>query len=670
MYRSSRQADRFPLCPNGTLFAPRLKTFSRVLRSIMKKWFFLLLGLLYPVQASAAPDLSEIVVTATVLPSQVATVSSDVQIITSRELRDSGARTVTEALSRFVPSNGKIQPGAYSSVGLRGFNSLSSVSSVLGDSVIILLDGTRLATGNPDAIPFTIVDHIEIVRGPSSVLYGSSAMGGVVNIITKRGKDGMKGSVGLSFGSFDTAKAYAAASGSLNENWGAAFGVSGMKSRDYKTGSGEVYKNTRNANADIGFTVTGDLEKAGEIHVVGAYKNIFDTGTPGSESWLTPSDTVALSYAHLSASYRNTLDCGIDLAAAVYGDENRYVYGDAWSGDSRYKNTTIGIKSTISKHTDRFGTFSLGADISRFKEKAYGDAVYQPDLSGYTLGIFAEHKMDIGPLSLTEGARYDYNRSTVHKGMLADSIRGSKSFSHFSWALGATYWLNDNIGLKANLGTSFVAPTAVKLAGNYSDGWSRYIGNPDLKAEKGLTWQIGAEAEYMGLHAELMYFRTHYRDRISQILLPTWDYSWYNAESQDIAGFDLRVNKTFAITDDLALGAYANAEYFTTRKNHDRTLVNYLPRYSAIAGIKADYKRIHADFNARFTGSQKQTDFSTYMLTDVSPFVIYNAKVSVDVTPALSVHFGINNITNKHYAYTLGYPMPGRAYYAGLDYSF
>ena len=105
----------------------------------MKKWFFLLLGLLYPVQASAAPDLSEIVVTATVLPSQVATVSSDVQIVTSRELRDSGARTVTEALSRFVPSNGKIQPGAYSSVGLRGFNSLSSVSSVLGDSVIILL---------------------------------------------------------------------------------------------------------------------------------------------------------------------------------------------------------------------------------------------------------------------------------------------------------------------------------------------------------------------------------------------------------------------------------------------------------------------------------------------------------------------------------------------------
>ena len=241
------------------------------------------------------PALAEVVVTATAEPSKLRDLPSTVQVITAQQIERSGLTTLDQVMERYVPGTGTIQPGGYAAIGMRGFRSYQSASSSLGDHVLILIDGHRVGIGNVMAIPMSNVERIEIVRGPSSVLYGGSAMGGVVNLITKRGRGPASGVLGASYGTWDKRSAEASIAGGLdNDRWGYSIGVRGNASSAYKDGDGKRYTNSGYHNGSIGGTLTFRPDDVTDLSLVAAHQSMFDTGSPGG--WyaygLTPDDKI------------------------------------------------------------------------------------------------------------------------------------------------------------------------------------------------------------------------------------------------------------------------------------------------------------------------------------------------------------------------------------------
>ncbi|MBP3731212.1 MAG: TonB-dependent receptor [Mailhella sp.] len=613
--------------------------------------------------------MKEIVVTASAQGAEAKRLPAQVQIVTRQELEQSGIRSVEEALVRYSPGSGASQPGAMSNVGLRGMRSGASASSVMGDRVVLLIDGMRASTGNPAVIPFAIVDHIEIVRGPSSILYGSSAMGGAVNVITKRGKDKFHGEAGASWGRFDTAKANAALSGSVSEKWGIALGGSWGKSHDYKTGSSYRYDNTASSNADLGATATYDSGQT-NLHLTGVHRSVYDTGSPGSLTWLTPSDRVALHYSRLSAQMQTRTDAGHNLSASFWGEENRYKtsFSDDYmgSGNSRYTTGAVGTRLVGGYSLGDLGRISMGIDYLHSREKAHGTSVNQPDALNDLFGVFAEYRWEGEKLSSVSGVRYDNYHGSLRSNKGVNMPHRSKSYDHVSWSTGATYWITDWLGAKGSIGTAFVSPSAVNLAGNYSSGWGTYVGNPDLDAETSLTGQAGLELDWNGVHAEVMYFQTRYKNRISTAYdLARYAYTWINVPSQRLGGLDITAEwrGTFG---DFTVSPYMRSEIFTKRHNPDNSTVSYVPHHSTTAGLGLGWKKLWLDVNARFTGSQWQTNPYSYALEKMGGFTVVNAKLTIHATKNLDLYCGVNNLTDRDYAFTWGYPMPGRALFGGF----
>ncbi len=211
-----------------------------------------------PAQAQTTPMLDAIVVTATRMPQPVQHVAGDVSVLTRAEIERAGQRTLVELLSTLpgVEINQLGAAGATSTVFLRGANSKHT---------LILVDGVRmnsatLGIARLEHLPLELVEHIEVVRGPMSHLYGSDAIGGVIQIFTRRGggEPRLSGAVGM--GGYGRRSVDAALSGSadgvryaLAAGQGEQDGFSARKPPNYQDRDG--YRNDRmslNLELDVG----------------------------------------------------------------------------------------------------------------------------------------------------------------------------------------------------------------------------------------------------------------------------------------------------------------------------------------------------------------------------------------------------------------------------------
>ena len=177
-----------------------------------------LMGLLLSTSSLAAPTsiyADSVVITASRMPQLRDSVIGDISVITQQEIQTAGQSTLTEILQTQpgveIESNGGM--GSLSNIRLRGNNI---------QSVVILLDGMRISAAangltNFSQISLDQVDHIEILRGAASSLYGSDAIGGVIQIFTKQGSQGTHISASAGYGSYNTKKASTNISGSFND---------------------------------------------------------------------------------------------------------------------------------------------------------------------------------------------------------------------------------------------------------------------------------------------------------------------------------------------------------------------------------------------------------------------------------------------------------------------
>ena len=638
--------------------------------------------------AARAPALPEIMVTASAEPAEVQKLPVTVQVISAEQLERAGASTLDQVLERYVPGNGVIQPGAYAAVGLRGFRSYRSAGTTLGDGVLILIDGHRSGIANPATVPMANVERIEIMRGPASVLYGGSAMGGVVNIITKRGKGKATGQIGAEYGSFHRRRVEAGISGGLDDDrWGYALAMQGTASSDYKDGDGRRYVNSHAKNGGISGSVTYRPDEEASISVVTALNAVGDTGSPGGyyAYGLTPYDQVRDAYQYLALEYEDRLENDVTLRGSLYGSRNRYNYmwdGDYGAGNSTYRGDTFGGRMVAGLPVADFGRLAIGAEYAFMRENTYGTSVSQPNAEYDILGLFAEHSVNVGDVSVRYGLRYDlYRESLKHTEGLADVHADSKTYNHVSWSAGATWWALDWLGVRVAGATAYVPPTAKNLAGDfYTSGmWGQhYIGNPDLNAEKSITGEAGVELDFGSLRGSIAYFYTKYTDRITTVTLPNYDITFRNTGDQRLAGFNASLNYSrqyeLGLPEKLGFSLYGSGEFYTERRDREGnaagSIAMYVPQYSAVAGIGIGYGMFWLDVNGRFTGDQYQDEFTNYSTVRMGSFAIWNSRLTVRPTERLRVYLDVSNIGDKQYAYTYDYPLPGRAVSVGFAYTF
>lgn len=480
-----------------------------------------LLGLLAtPLSAQQAQDtvrLDELVVTATRLPSSRATTPLSTSVVTGEELRARGIATVADAL-RTLPGAAVVQPGAFggvTSLFLRGGE--SDYVKVLVDGVPVNAAGGAFDFANLSTVN---VERIEVVRGPGSVLYGSDAVTGVVQIFTRAGgKPRLNGSYRRGWAPrFDTPEA--AADGHYGTGAWDVDLSSGHGPTHYSVGYGRFDTGGGYAfnGGHLSTTVSGRLSLRPDSATDGSLSlrrtaGVFHFPTDGGGHVLDRNQFSREEAWMLGLEGGKRLSRTVEARVLVASNDTKSGYDDAPDspadslGFYASANDATGYRRSADVRLNirpRAATvLTLGGVIEREHERSsssyrsqFGPGADSADVRREDRGYYAQIVTEAGPLALTGGARLD------------DSDR----FGRFrTWRAGAALHPFGGTHLRAAAGTAFKEPTFYE---NFAQGFVR--GNPDLAPERSRSWEVGAEQRLFHDHLALQatYFAQRFRDLI------------------------------------------------------------------------------------------------------------------------------------------------------------
>ena len=626
----------------------------------------------------AIPTMDTVVVTAGRVAEKQATLSNNVTVIDSETIRQSPARDLGELLAEqgFAVRQ---YPGTLASVGIRGFRT-DTTGNDLTSKVLILMDGRRAGTGNVAKILTQNVARVEVVRGPASVQYGSAAVGGVINVITRQGSGKPTAFVEGTLGSWHYDESTV---GGQGEIMGLDFSATGTRSTmgDYETARGETYTNTGyDEKEDLSLNVGYNFNSRQRLGLIYTNFSVDESGSPYYFSQIDPD-----SYLDKSNHTVDTIYTG-GTGAGDYSWKVRY-----FAGKDKDKYTSPVYAYVSEDITDRKGAQAqLTAELSQLTITGGIDWVnYEiestnaPEKSTYDNPagfLLAKMRLLDERLIIAAGGRYDSYTVEIKGG------QGSEETDHhFSPNVGLAYLITEQIKVRANYGQAFVMPGADQLAADYVDPISgaHTLGNANLSPEKSATWEVGVDFAGSGASASLTYFYTDFKDKIEYVALPGGISSWDNLGEATISGIEGELNVDLgALNDwDFQLQPYVRFTYLT-RYEDDATGedLKYTPDLTAAYGIRfSDGAGFAAVFDVAYSGEQRVEDWEnqvwpndpeivTLSSSTVASLSITKTLLDSDRWGRLALKGDITNLFNEDYALVKGYPMPGRSYYLGLRY--
>ncbi|MDW7973497.1 MAG: TonB-dependent receptor, partial [Thermodesulfovibrio sp.] len=431
-------------------------------------------------------QLEEVVVTATRIEEPKKDVPYSVQIITQEDIKTSIAKDAGDLIIEAAVGHVSKQPGALTTFYLRGFG-ISGLSP-LDSRTLLLINGLRTATANIAMISVDDIERIEIVKGPASVLYGSNAMGGVVNIITKKAtEEGIHGYVGVEGGSWLRRKASVELQ-FKKSHFDSYFQLSRSDGDDYDAKGYGRYKNTGYNDETLSLRVGYEFLKDNKLSFRFRHYRGWEIGSPGPTVWLTPKDYIDHSLDSFDLTYETKI-----FKAAYYFSKRKYEYHADWGGIYLYKTNSQGISIQKVFNLDEHRII-IGGEWNKveLENKNTPPPPFQPKSKYDSFGVFSEGKISITKkLSFTLGIRYDYfeNELLSTSGMIMTPKK--ETLDHPTVRGGVLYKPTDYLALRVNTGTGFRAPSPNECAGEYILWGTRYIGNPSLKPEKSITYEGG-----------------------------------------------------------------------------------------------------------------------------------------------------------------------------------
>ena len=634
-------------------------------------------------------SLEEIVVTATKIEEPKKDVPASVQIITQEDIKNSTAKDAGDLISDAAIGHVHKYPGALTGrIELRGLT--TDLFSDLKSRVLVFINGHRAGTVNLAKIPVEDIERIEIVKGPASVLYGSSAMGGVINIITKEGKEGIHGSAGVEVGSWEYWKTQAELSGK-KEALDFYLTASRSSSGDFETKDYGKIQNTGYDNETVSARLGYKLFDSHHISLGFQHWRGWEIGSPG---------------ARYSPDPDNYSDKGRDGFDIVYKtgaiDAKYYLIKDR---DEWHEGMTSGIgNSDITlTNTDTQGTsiqkiFAIGDhriiiggqwDRIEVESSRNTGAPYNPNSKYDTYGAFLEGRLSLFDkrLLLSAGLRDDLFQNEILSTPGIPSVRPRKEgLDHVTARGGIVYKITNSLSLKGNIGSAFRAPAPDELATDYISSWgTRYLGNPDLKPEKSTSYDAGIEYSRDLFKGGLTFFHTGFKDKILSYYDGTLKAQTFkNVDGATIQGIEANISYDVGLASglNLSLEPFANITYHTRYSSRDELEISkygktllYTPKWTGAFGIKAGKERWDVRLIANYTGDEKVQDWNSKSPTygkaiDKGDFTVVNLKGSYRPIKNLEITVSVENLFDRAYEYVLGYPMPARTFVGGVKWLF
>lgn len=632
-------------------------------------------------------ELPTIQVTANRVPQPIARAGSAITVITAEEIAQASARDVGDLLRR-VPGVTLTQSGGPGQL---------QVARIRGGDVrhtLVMIDGIRVndpsSTGREfdfSTLVLANVERIEVLRGPQSALYGSDAMGGVINIITKRGEGPPRGSVAVEAGSYGTKEIRAGVSGST-DRVSYAFGFSGLDTAGFSTYGYRIPRITSRfpyrfeadgseragGSARIGVQVTDTtrVEFGGGSSVnVADYDAAFGAfpDTPSvARSFLTDG------YARvLNDSFGGVLHSDLKIYANRVERRFRDISYGAFGGPLltfANRNEFIGERAGVEYQGDvklgAFGTFTFGAKAERERADGFSRDLtvpaFGPDrdfaAEQTTRSLFALHQFSIGERwHLSVGGRIDDVEGPTRGG-----VGGDAGDTFVTWRATSAYEiLESGTKLRASAGTGGKAPSLYQLFSFY--------GNRNLESERSVGVDAGIDQALFDGRLTLSgtVFFNRYRELIDfafdpAICTPSQIFGCYiNVARAETSGFELSADAEIVpnVARLKVAYTYLRAVDLTT----DLTLARRPENEARIALTLTPLPRLTIEPRLTLVGERFSSPGESLKL---APYARVDVYADYKITDTLSVYARAENLTDARYEEVSGYGTPGRSFYGGL----
>jgi vitamin B12 transporter len=601
----------------------------------------LLCVLLLSTPAFAEPPdavLPEIVATASRWEEPVERVPQDVTVITRTDIEKKGLPFVADLLGlqtdlQVVQNGG---PGTNATLLMRGGGS---------NQVLVLVDGLKFnnpTTGSADlsGLLTTDIERIEIIKGPQSTLYGSEAMAGVVNIITKKGTGKLKADLSVEGGSFSTVKTAGSVSGGtdrtnyrLSATWFDTDGIPMAKDGSVPNGN-----TNKSVSAKLGANPTDNSSVELNLRY-GADKTQLDNYTFG----VGPVDT--LNYVQNHENYL------VAVTGKIFPFEKyeqsltlSYLRDNLNATDpvTAYNNYRINATTELLdwQHTLDLHPLTITGGFAYRYESANNAGSFDQSIDNKAGYLNAKLGLLDDTLIINAGLRYD-DHSTF-----GDAV---------TYRTGALYYLKPlEMRFKANLGSGFRAPSLNEL-------YYPNYGNLNLKPERSIGYDIGVEKDLLDKKLVLgaTWFWQRYHDLIQT------DSNTFSAVNIGKAQTDgVEIKATAIPIDNLKLNA--GYIYLHAVDKDTGAFLSLRPRNKFTSS--AEYVLAKLTVIGEYQYVSKR--FDSTLNRDLSPYAIVNLKGSYLLHKNLSLFVRIDNLFDKSYEEAGGYGTPGISAFGGVKVSF
>ncbi len=650
-------------------------------------FFFAILGGLlffrppvYSQEAAGAVPMEEVVVTATRNTEAIRQVPANVSVISAREIEKSGATSIVEVLEKLESIQVRTYSGNPSQavVDLRGFGGDSPFGKTL-----VLLDGKRL--NNPDMqsinwlqTSLSNIERIEVVRGAGSVLYGDSALAGVINIITKKGigKPEAQASIsGGSYGLHDEQAGIRGAQGRISYSLnGENQGMEGYRSRSTYTSRGGGlnvgYSGTEAWNASFALSYNRtDFELPGSLTKAQYERDRRQAANPDDDGVNTDF------HANLSLDARFG-DAGSLSLPFLYGSKEITANYRSMAAYSEVDLDTYAFtpRYVLARNLfNHLNTLTVGLDYydeeldkDGFGDREQREKINTAEFSRKSLGVYARNELFVlEDLILTLGYRTERakieGRERLADGTLA--IPDSEKVHHAEAFESALTWMfGEKSKAFAKYATVFRYPFLDEQASYYGfgAGWDQF--QTDLDKEKGKTYEVGVLFYPLpNLSVDLTLYRIDMEDEIA------WDGTANrNLDKTRHEGIELgasyRWEKVAKIYGQMSL---RNAE-FRSGPNSG----NEIPLVSKIIGSAGVifYLPWGLELNPemRYVGEAYPGGDNANAAEKIDDYAFLNLFLTYRTTLKdlkISAFAGVENLTDEKEALVYYYPYSGSSYY-------
>jgi outer membrane receptor protein involved in Fe transport len=455
-------------------------------------------------------------------------VPGQVYVITAEEIQQRNARTVQDAL-RQVPSSmvmyDSVGNSFQSTVDLRGFNAQPS------SGISVFVDGVRINDPdsnavNLDLVPIQDVERIEVLPGATAV-YGANALGGVINIITKRGGRSPQTTAEAAWGSYNRYRLRANTSGPagpldyyVSTTWDRESGFRDNSDGRLNSLTGRVgYRPSDATDLSLSYGYVNDhLEQAGTLPL--------DVLSVDRQANISPTDFSATEQSNFTFQGRQQLPWGFSVAGnAFYRQTSRDLQSIGLSTSGRaFTDTDMpGGALQLSHELKKWGfrnSLSLGGEIRHSAVDTASTSTFGPSqrqIDENTYGLYAQDSLDLLPnLTLTGAVRYDVTKYDFED-ELAPVNNGDKRFNRVTPRVGLTYTPWDIVTFYGNYGEGFRVPTTDELFAFAGLG-----SNPNLRPVTSRTYEAGLRLRPLRwMEMTAAYFLTDVRDEILFLPDPT-----------------------------------------------------------------------------------------------------------------------------------------------------